>query len=178
MQRLLSLTAALALLAGAAQAQTVTPGEQFMTQWDLDGNGEVSLAEAREQRGNIFDMFDTDSNGSYSEEEIKGMDEHKLAQLEAGMGPGHQMPDGMTPPAGRGPGKGPGNGQGMGPGRQQGAVGQGLTRPAEDGLRMFDANRDGTITRDEFIAGTDVWFAMRDRNRDGVLTTADFGRGN
>ena len=64
------------------------------------------------------------------------------------------------------------------PGRQQGAAGQGLTRPAEDGLRMFDANRDGTITRDEFIAGTDVWFAMRDRNRDGVLTTADFGRGN
>lgn len=169
MHRLLSLSAVLALLAGAAQAQTILPGDQFMTQWDLDGNGQVTRAEAREQRGNIFDMFDADSNGRYSEDEIKGMDEHKLAQLEAGMGPGHQMPAGMTPPAGRGPGKGPGNGQGMG---------QGLTRPAEDGLRMFDANRDGTVTRDEFIAGTDVWFAMRDRNRDGVLTTADFGRGN
>lgn len=169
MHRLLSLSAALALLAGAAQAQTVLPGDQFMTQWDLDGNGQVTRAEAREQRGNIFDMFDTDGNGRYSEDEIKGIDEHKLAQLEAGMGPGHQLPAGMTPPAGRGPGKGPGNGQGMGPG---------LTRPAEDGLRMFDANRDGSVTRDEFVAGTDVWFAMRDRNRDGVLTTADFGRGN
>lgn len=169
MHRLLSLSAALALLAGAAQAQTVLPGDQFMTQWDLDGNGQVTRAEAREQRGNSFDMFDTDGNGRYSEDEIKGIDEHKLAQLEAGMGPGHQMPAGMTPPAGRGPGKGPGNGQGMGPG---------LTRPAEDGLRMFDANQDGTVTRDEFVAGTDGWFAMRDRNRDGVLTTADFGRGN
>ncbi|RWR46309.1 hypothetical protein EOW65_14440 [Sinirhodobacter ferrireducens] len=169
MHRLLSLSAALALLAGAAQAQTVIPGDQFMTQWDLDGNGQVTLAEAREQRGNIFDMFDADGNGRYSEDEIKGIDEHKLAQIEAGMGPGHQMPAGMTPPAGRGPGKGPGNGQGMGPG---------LTRPAEDGLRMFDANQDGTLTRDEFVAGTDGWFAMRDRNRDGVLTTADFGRGN
>lgn len=169
MHRLLSLSAALALLAGAAQAQTVLPGDQFMTQWDLDGNGQVTRAEAREQRGNIFDMFDTDGNGSYSEDEIRGIDEHKLAQLEAGMGPGHQMPAGMTPPAGRSPGKGPGNGQGMGPG---------LTRPAEDGLRMFDANQDGSVTRDEFVAGTDGWFAMRDRNRDGVLTTADFGRGN
>jgi len=170
MQRLLSLTAALALLAGAAQAQTVIPGDQFMTQWDLDSDGQVTLAEAREQRGNIFDMFDADSNGRYSDDEIKGIDEHKLAQLEAGMGPGHQLPDGMAPPAGRG--KGPGNGQGMG------AAGQGLARPAEDGLRMFDANRDGTLTRDEFVAGTDRWFAMRDRNRDGVLTTADFGRRN
>lgn len=169
MHRLLSLSAALALLAGAAQAQTILPGDQFMTQWDLDGNGQVTRAEAREQRGNIFDMFDADSNGRYSEDEIKGMDEHKLAQLEAGMGPGHQMPAGMTPPAGRGPGKGPGNGQGMG---------QGLTRPAEGGLRMFDANQDGTVTRDEFVAGTDGWFTMRDRNRDGVLTTADFGRRN
>lgn len=172
MHRLLSLSAALALLAGAAQAQTVIPGDQFMTQWDLDGNGQVTLAEAREQRGNIFDMFDADGNGRYSDDEIKGIDEHKLAQIEAGMGPGHQLPDGMAPPAGRGPGNG------MGPGRQQGAAGQGLARPAEDGLRMFDANRDGTLTRDEFIAGTDRWFAMRDRNRDGVLTTADFGRRN
>lgn len=169
MHRLLSLSAALALLAGAAQAQTILPGDQFMTQWDLDGNGQVTRAEAREQRGNIFDMFDTHGNGRYSEDEIRGIDEHKLAQLEAGMGPGHQMPAGMTPPAGRGPGKGPGNGQGMGPG---------LTRPTEDGLRMFDANQDGSVTRDEFVAGTDGWFAMRDRNRDGVLTTADFGRGN
>lgn len=107
MKRSLLLASALALLGGVATAQTVNPAENFMAQWDLDGNGEVSLAEAREQRGNIFAMFDSDENGAYSAEELAGIDEHKLMELEAGMGPGHQRPEGMAPPPGRGPGNGP-----------------------------------------------------------------------
>lgn len=54
-------------------------------------------------------------------------------------------------------------------------MGQGLTQSAEDGMKMFDANHDGTVTRAEFVNGTDAWFAMRDSNGDGVLTVDDFG---
>ena len=166
MKRTLLLASAFALAAGYAAAQPVNPAENFMAQWDLDGNGAVSLAEAREQRGNIFSMFDSDGNDAFSADELAGIDEHKLMELEAGMGPGHQMPQGMTPPPGRGPGNGPGKAP------QQG---QGLLQPAAEGMGMFDTNHDGTVTRAEFVGGTDQWFKMRDRNGDGALTTADFG---
>ncbi|MDD8022914.1 MAG: hypothetical protein PHX82_07400 [Paracoccaceae bacterium] len=182
MKRAVTLATALALCAGFAQAQTqpFVPGEDFMLQWDLDGDGKVTLAEAREQRENIFLMFDQDGDGRFSDDELAGIDEHKSMQREIGMGPGHNLPNGVVPPAGRGPGQGNGMGQGMGPGK---GVGQrpmnpltGLDMPAAEGMRMFDANGDGTVTEPEFVTGTDGWFAMRDRNGDGVLTTADFGR--
>ncbi|MGD9919251.1 MAG: hypothetical protein AB7U46_14640 [Paenirhodobacter sp.] len=178
MKRLITLTAILALSAGLVQAQsttqTVTPGDNFMAQWDVDGDGKVTLAEAREHRGDIFAMFDSDDNGSFSADELKGIDEHKLMELEAGMGPGHNLPEGMQPgPKGKGPGMGKGQGQGQGMG--QGMAGQGLNVSAEDGMKMFDTNRDGTVTRAEFVDGTDAWFKMRDMNGDGVLTLDDFG---
>ena len=184
MKRLITLTAILALSAGLAQAQTttqtVTPGDNFMAQWDVDGDSKVTLAEAREHRGDIFSMFDSDDNGSYSEDELKGIDEHKLMQLEAGMGPGHNLPEGMEPgPKGKGPGngmgRGPGQGQGQRMGQGAGMAGQGLNISAEDGMKMFDTNQDGTVTRAEFVDGTDAWFKMRDKNGDGVLTLDDFG---
>lgn len=197
MKRLLTLTTVIALVAGVGPALAQTngtaafvPGEEFMAQWDVNGDGKVTLAEAREHRGDIFSMFDSDDNGSFSEDELKGIDEHKLMELEAGMGPGHNMPEGMQPRQGMGPGqgqgRGPGQGQGPGQGMRQGQMGQGqmaqgqmmgqgLTQSAEDGMKMFDANHDGTVTREEFVNGTDAWFAMRDGNGDGVLTVDDFG---
>jgi len=210
MKRLLTLTTVIALVAGIgpalAQSNTFVPGEDFMAQWDVNGDGKVTLAEAREHRGDIFSMFDSDDNGSFSADELKGIDEHKLMELEAGMGPGHNLPEGMQPRQGMGPGQGQGRGpgQGMGQGMGQGPgqgmrqsqmgqgqmgqgqmgqgqmaqgqmMGQGLTQSAEDGMKMFDANRDGTVTREEFVNGTDAWFAMRDSNGDGVLTVDDFG---
>ncbi|MDF1618987.1 hypothetical protein [Pseudothioclava nitratireducens] len=180
MIRLAALTAIATLVAGSALAQTsFTPGAQFMEQWDLDSDGRVTLAEAREQRENIFYMFDQDSDGRFSAEELAGVDEHKALEREAGKGPGHNQPQ-M-----RGQGMGPGRGQGgMGPGQGQGRMTQqgpmgmpGFDMPAAEGMRLFDANRDGTITQAEFVAGTDQWFAMRDRNGDGTLTPADFGPG-
>lgn len=179
MKRALIIAAALSLCAGFAQAQTrpFVPGEDFMLQWDLDGDGKVTRAEAREQRGNIFVMFDQDSDGTFSDEELAGIDEHKAMQLEAGKGPGHNLPAG-TPLPGMGLGKGPGKGLGLGKGPGMGPVNPltGLDVPAAQGMRLFDSNGDGTVTEAEFIAGTDGWFTMRDRNGDGVLTTADFGR--
>lgn len=40
-------------------------------------------------------------------------------------------------------------------------------------LRMADANGDGVITRDEFLAAAAARFARRDRNGDGALDRSD-----
>ena len=148
---------ALPVLAQQATDPAAMPGQDFLAQWDLDGDGQVTLAEARSHRADIFTMFDSDNNGSFSAEELAGIDDFKKAQLEAGMGPGHQRPEGM--------------GRGMG----QGRMGQGFLASAEDQMRAFDGNGDGQVTQAEFVAGTERWFARRDRTGDGVVTVADFG---
>ena len=47
---------------------------------------------------------------------------------------------------------------------------------AEAPMQSNDANSDGTVTLEEFVAGTESWFARRDRDGDGAITSADFGR--
>ena len=155
--------------------EAFVPGEEFMLQWDLNEDGKVTLQEAREKRGDIFTMFDQDEDGTYSADEIALIDEHKAMEREAGKGPGHNQPEGMG--QGKGPGNGMGQGKGMGKGmgRGQGGVRAMRDMPTAEGLAMLDANGDGTIAREEFVAGTDTWFVMRDRNRDGAITVADFG---
>lgn len=183
MKRPLTLTAALALMLGLspalAQTDPVVPGDQFLLQWDLDSDGKVTLDEARAHRGDIFYMFDTDSNGSFSADELAGIDEHKLMEQEAGMGPGHNMPEGMQPRQGMGAGKGMGPGKGMGQAQGQnpgqGMQGSGFFQSAQEGMLAFDANGDKLVTQEEFVAGTDAWFAMRDFSGDGVLSLDDFG---
>ena len=154
--------------------EAFVPGEEFLLQWDLDEDGQVTLAEAREKRGDIFTMFDQDENGAYSADEIALIDEHKEMERDAGKGPGQNRPEGR----GQGPGKGMGTGKerpGNAMGRGQGADRAIRDMPTAQGLAMLDGNGDGTITRAEFVAGTDQWFAMRDRTGDGVITAADFG---
>lgn len=57
----LALTSAMALAAGV-------PGEHFVENWDLDGDGIVTLAEAQERRGDVFTTFDADEDGKLSAE--------------------------------------------------------------------------------------------------------------
>ena len=40
-------------------------------------------------------------------------------------------------------------------------------------MRMADANGDGVVTRDEYMAATDARFARMDRNGDGVLDDSE-----
>ncbi|MDO8986576.1 EF-hand domain-containing protein [Cypionkella sp.] len=42
------------------------------------------------------------------------------------------------------------------------------------GLLANDLNKDGKVTREEFLAGADTWFAELDKNADGGITLDDF----
>jgi hypothetical protein len=55
--------------------------------------------------------------------------------------------------------------------------GKGRNNPANGMLRKFtDANNDGSVTHQEFMAAVPDWFARMDKNGDSVVTVDDFGR--
>ena len=146
MKTFILITTALTLVASLALAQQGQPGENFLDQWDMDGDGSVTLDEALEKRAEVFDMFDQDDDGALDATDWQLITEH-LA-LEGGG-------EGISQAMGKGPGK--------------------LMHAAME-LSYNDANGDGVVTKEEFTTATKTLFPQLDRNGDGVLTTADFGR--
>ncbi len=65
------------------------PGAHFVENWDLDEDGQVTLAEAIERRGDIFFSFDADENGTIDAEEYKMFDEARAADMEGQGGHGN-----------------------------------------------------------------------------------------
>lgn len=147
----LTLTALLTLGATSAFAQQ-GPGAHFIENFDENGDGQVTLDEMRTKRAEIFYMLDQNEDGILDSGEYDLFDATRAAdQAEQGEACDHG-----------------GNGAGNGPGK--GRQGEGMARGATD------LNGDGQVTREEFLASTDAWFAQRDRNGDGQLDTSDFGR--
>lgn len=72
--RPLAAALALCLTVPAAFAQT-TPGDQFLENWDLDGDGTATLAELQEMRGDVFFTFDANEDGYLDAEEYVFFDE-------------------------------------------------------------------------------------------------------
>lgn len=83
MKTLPLLTAAL-LLSGSAAFAQAGHGAHFITNWDRDDDGIVTLAEATEKRGDIFTAFDADEDGKLSASEYNSFDEARAAD-QAGM---------------------------------------------------------------------------------------------
>ncbi len=150
MIRLSLLTAALLISAAPLLAQNATPGGHFIANWDADGDGVVTLAEATAKRGDVFTAFDADEDGRLSAEEYALFDQARANDQAA-----------MRAEMAKGGGKGPGHGM-----NEEG----GMTRA------FNDVDADGFVSRDEFIARTPDWITQMDRNTDGQITTDDFGR--
>ena len=125
------------------------PGAHFIENWDSNADGAVTLEEATERRSDVFASFDADDNGILNAEEYDLFDEARANDMkEMGMAQGN----------GQGKGKGQGN-------------------PAHGMKREFtDADGNGEVTLDEFMASVPAWYAKMDKNGDGTVTADDFGR--
>lgn len=77
---MLALTATLALTTNAF-AQGV-PGSGFLAGWDYDQDGQVTLEEATERRGDIFITFDSNEDGILSADEYADFDAARAADQE------------------------------------------------------------------------------------------------
>ncbi|MGH1416465.1 MAG: EF-hand domain-containing protein [Pelagimonas sp.] len=135
----------LIVIASTAVAEQ-SPGAHFIENWDLDEDGQVTVAEAAERRGDVFTTFDANDDGYLDAEEYVAFDEARENDMRENAMPG--------------------NGTGRG-------------QHAANGLRreVNDADNDGTVSREEFVSGTESWIVKMDTDGDGVITTADFGRG-
>lgn len=96
------ITAAFLLSATSVLAQD-TPGDQFLQNWDLDGNGTATIEELREMRSNVFTSFDANEDGAIDAEEYVLFDEARAADVgnyQAGQRAQMQkVADGMSLPA-------------------------------------------------------------------------------
>lgn len=79
---------AFALLAAPVLAQQGQPGAHFVENWDLDGDGSVTVAEATERRGDVFLSFDADENGFLDAEEYALFDQARALDMEGQGGHG------------------------------------------------------------------------------------------
>ena len=75
--------------ASVALAENGVPGSHFIENWDLDGDGQVTLAEAQERRGDVFYSFDADEDGFIDGEEYKNFDEARKNDMEGQGGHGN-----------------------------------------------------------------------------------------
>jgi Ca2+-binding EF-hand superfamily protein len=145
MKPLFLLTTALTLVAGLAIAQQGSPGAYFIEQWDMNDDGQVTLAEAQEKRSEVFAMFDQAEDGVLDASDWVGISDHMEAEMAE---------------------KGAAAGMGHGPGK---FIRESMT------AAYNDADGNGEVTLEEFVTATKTVFTQIDRNGDGLMTAADFG---
>ena len=104
MKTLITATALVALLSTTAFASGNgggNPGAGFMNEWDLVGDGEVTVEDVASRRSDIFVSFDADDNGVLDAEEYAFFDEaratsHDGEEEKGGHGGDRKASVGMT----------------------------------------------------------------------------------
>ncbi len=133
-------------------------GEHF-AKADINKDGKLDQADRAARQGERFKKLDTDSNGSISQAEFAAA--HQGKGMGKGMGGEHagMKHEGM-------------NHEGMGAGGKMGGMKHRMGGKMGGGMmmRMADADKDGTITRAEFVGASLKHFDMSDTNKDGSVT--------
>ncbi|MCB1360181.1 MAG: hypothetical protein H6899_15255 [Rhodobacter sp.] len=159
---------ALGILGTPAVAQRGGQMMEFVSEWDMNGDGTVTRDDFATRRGDQFEMFDLNGDGAIDADEQTNMAETIAGMQEVNHGgQGHGQ--------GQGQGMGQGHGQGQGMGQGGGQRGPGPRIHAAMTAAYADTDQDGVITRAEWDAATERLFADLDRNGDGQMGPADFG---
>lgn len=117
----------------------------FMSEQDINGDGKVSLAEFKLGRQVEFTRMDFNADGQLSEAEYLGEFEGRLmARLS-------KMPD---------------------PEKRKEEL-QRQMRQAKVRFGVLDADKNGSISQDEFMATGQRMFKLHDRNEDGIVDDVD-----
>lgn len=129
-------------LAAPAWAENAQPGAHFIENWDLDGDGAVSLDDITTRRGDVFLAFDADENGALDAEEYGFFDEARAADMENAEGHGNgkglrRAAEGMTLAFNDTDGNGEVS-------REE------FLAHSGDWLAMIDRNGDGSVTTADF----------------------------
>lgn len=171
----LGLSVATFSLGGIAYAQQDLPPRPMMhgkSMMDVDGDGVVTRAEAQQKAGEMFAMMDVNKDGKLDQadrearrQEMRGRLFDKLdANHDGSISKEEFMAD--KGPEGRHPRmNGPEEPHGPGMGGMHGMRGGHMMM-----MSMADANHDGMITKDEFMAAAMKHFDMADTDHDGKLT--------
>lgn len=135
------LVIALCVSASTVYAEGGQPGSHFIENWDLDGDGTVSLEDITIRRGDVFLTFDADENGALDAEEYVYFDEARENDMKDnahGNGKGmRRATEGMTLAFNDTDGNGEVSREEF------------LTHSA-DWLAMLDRNDDGGVTSADF----------------------------
>ncbi|MEE4189118.1 MAG: EF-hand domain-containing protein [Roseobacter sp.] len=136
------LTLVLLTLVGPAWAQNHQPGAHFIENWDLDGDGAVSLEDIKTRREDVFLTFDADENGALDAEEYMLFDEARANDMKTIEGHGNGIGmrralEGMTLAFNDSDGNG------------EVSRDEFLTH-AGDWMAMLDRNGDGSVTNADF----------------------------
>lgn len=144
------------------RAEAETRAREAFAKLDVNNDGKIDKADREAKMAEHFKKMDTDGNGSISQAEFMASHERKPG---GGMGMDHKMGgpkmgEGMERPEG---GMHEGMGGGMRGGKRGAMMGYVM-------LRMADTNKDGAVTRDEFVAAALAHFDKADANHDGKVT--------
>ena len=134
------IAAALVVVSSTAFAENHQPGAYFIENWDLDGDGAVSLEDIMTRRGDVFFTFDADENGALDAEEYVLFDEARANDMENNAGNGNGMrraSEGMTLSFNDTDGNGEVS-------REE------FLAHSSDWLAMLDRNGDGSVTTADF----------------------------
>ncbi len=136
------------------KAEFQAKGAQMFDKMDANQDGKLDAADRAAHEGQMFDTLDANKDGALSR------DEFTAAHQRGGEGQ-HDIAGG--PMAGGGDKAGKHGGRHGG-----GHQGMGMMM-----LQMADTNKDGAVSRDEFLAAHAKHFDMQDTNNDGQLTKAE-----